>query len=114
MRTNLLVRVLDWLRSGYPQGVPREDYIALFGILHRELTQFEIEQVVRTLRDDPTYPTPTSSIPDEHVAEAIRTLVHERASAHDIERVRARLDQSLAFADDDPAVVDDGPNARQA
>ena len=35
-------RILGWLREGYPQGVPREDYIALFGVLQRHLTEEEI------------------------------------------------------------------------
>ena len=31
-------RVLQWLRAGYPEGVPQQDYVALLGILRRTLT----------------------------------------------------------------------------
>lgn len=95
MRGNLLMRVIDWLRVGYPEGVPREDYVALFGILHRDLTATEIEHVVRTLRSDPTYPSTTSSVPDDQVRVVIEQLIHERASHHDVARVQARLAQTL-------------------
>ncbi len=103
MRANLLMRVIDWLRVGYPEGVPREDYVALFGILHRDLTATEIEHVVRTLRSDPTYPSTTSSIPEDQIRAVIERLVHERASDHDVARVQAHLARTL------PVNEDDGP-----
>lgn len=107
MRANLLMRVIDWLRVGYPEGVPREDYVALFGILHRDLTATEIEHVVRTLRGDPTCPSTTSSIPDDQVRSVIEQLIHERASDHDVARVQARLAQTL------PVHGDDGPRGTE-
>ncbi|HEY5484993.1 MAG TPA: DUF3349 domain-containing protein, partial [Propionibacteriaceae bacterium] len=33
-----MTRVVGWLRAGYPDGVPQQDYVALLGILHRQLT----------------------------------------------------------------------------
>ena len=30
---SIAARILDWLRGGYPEGVPSGDYIALLGIL---------------------------------------------------------------------------------
>ena len=31
-RDNFLARAVDWLRAGYPAGVPRQDYVALLGL----------------------------------------------------------------------------------
>lgn len=113
MRANLLMRVVEWLRSGYPKGVPREDYIALFGILHRDLTAAEIEHVVRILRSDPAYPATTASIPDDQIGAVIEQLVHERASNRDIERVQARLAEAIPLtATDEHPDQPDGPAGR--
>ena len=40
------VRALGWLRAGYPEGVPQQDYVALLGVLRRSLAETELEQVV--------------------------------------------------------------------
>jgi hypothetical protein len=98
MRNNPLTRVVNWLRAGYPEGVPPEDYVALFGILHRDLTTAEIEHVVRILREDPAYPSTTSAFSEDQIRAAIESLVHERAGDHDIERVRAHLAASRPAA----------------
>lgn len=83
---NIVLRVLDWLRAGYPQGIPQQDQVVLFGLLHRRLTQTEIEQVAAQLaadgRIDPS---------DEHIAEAIRASIHGGADDADINRVRSHL-----------------------
>jgi hypothetical protein len=38
-------RVLDWLRAGYPSGVPQQDYVVLFGLLRRKLTDTEVRDI---------------------------------------------------------------------
>ncbi|WP_246081019.1 DUF3349 domain-containing protein [Modestobacter altitudinis] len=47
--TNLASRVVDWLRAGYPAGVPRQDYVALLGLLKRKLTDVEVHQIAAEL-----------------------------------------------------------------
>ena len=46
---NLAARVLDWLRAGYPSGVPRQDYVALLGLLRRQLTDVEVHEIATEL-----------------------------------------------------------------
>lgn len=46
---DLLTRVLDWLRQGYPEGPGRGDYIALLGVLRRRLTDEEIDSFAEEL-----------------------------------------------------------------
>lgn len=88
-RHNILLRFVFWLRAGYPQGVPQGDYVALLGILHRELTTEEIEAVVRRLRADSAYP---AKIPESQIRKAIHDKVKEQPSDGDVARVRARLE----------------------
>ncbi len=38
-------RVLDWLRAGYPSGVPQQDYVVLLGLLRRKLTDTEVHEI---------------------------------------------------------------------
>jgi Protein of unknown function (DUF3349) len=42
-------RVLEWLRAGYPAGVPRQDYVVLLGLLRRKLTDFEVHRIAAEL-----------------------------------------------------------------
>lgn len=37
-----LERAVAWLRAGYPQGVPDQDYIPLVALLRRRLSEAEI------------------------------------------------------------------------
>ncbi len=41
----LIERVVGWLRSGYPLGVPEKDYVPLIALLRRRLSTDEIEQL---------------------------------------------------------------------
>lgn len=38
-------RALEWLRAGYPAGVPRQDYVVLLGLLRRKLTDVEVHRI---------------------------------------------------------------------
>lgn len=84
-----LARVLAWLREGYPQGVPREDYIALFGVLQRHLTDTEIVKVGEAIRaangDEP--------ISEDEIRRRVEQHLHGHASDQDVRRVAARLAQ---------------------
>lgn len=50
-RSNFLTRAVDWLRAGYPTGVPRQDYVALLGILRRKMTEEEVKKIATALAD---------------------------------------------------------------
>ena len=47
--TGFAGRVVDWLRAGYPAGVPRQDYVVLLGLLRRKLTDVEVHQIAGEL-----------------------------------------------------------------
>ncbi|UGT43884.1 DUF3349 domain-containing protein [Nocardia yamanashiensis] len=89
MTTNrsILGAVLAWLRAGYPHGVPREDYVALFAVLHRKLTETEVEEVIAELVSADT----DGVVERAEIESAIARLAHEKPGEEDVARVAARL-----------------------
>src|SRR5262245_28763843 len=48
--TSLLSSILNWLRAGYPQGVPGPDRVPLLALLRATpLTEDQIKEVVRNI-----------------------------------------------------------------
>ena len=41
-----LARIVDWLRAGYPDGVPSTDYQPLLALLDRQLTKEELREML--------------------------------------------------------------------
>jgi Protein of unknown function (DUF3349) len=80
----LLESIVAWVRKGYPEGVPRQDYIPLLALLKRRMTEDELAQVASEL-------AASGEDDQKTIAAAIETLTHEEPSAADIERVRERL-----------------------
>ncbi|MEV6930705.1 DUF3349 domain-containing protein [Dactylosporangium sp. NPDC051485] len=88
-RSNFLSRSIDWLRAGYPKGVPRQDYVALLGLLRRKLTEDEIRGIARDLvaqSDGGADPIGT-----EDIEALISDSMLQDASPEDIVRVSAHL-----------------------
>lgn len=84
-----MTRMLEWLRAGYPDGVPRGDYVALLGILHRRLTDAEVEAIADELaeaaeKDD-------QPVSKDDIRDMIREHVFLQASKKDVARVSAHL-----------------------
>ncbi|KNX39488.1 hypothetical protein VV01_14225 [Luteipulveratus halotolerans] len=88
----MLRRVVDWLREGYPEGVPSVDYQPLLALLRRRLTDDEVKQICRELiaaeggADGPR--SPISAV-DAQVL--ITKVTNDMPAESDIDRVRARL-----------------------
>jgi hypothetical protein len=90
LRSSFISRAVDWLRAGYPAGVPRQDYVALLGVLRRKLTEEEVRKIAVDLAersvlagDDP--------ISTEDIEEMVHASVLQQASPEDVVRVSARL-----------------------
>ena len=88
-RSNFLTRSVGWLRAGYPAGVPRQDYVALLGLLRRKLTDEEIHKIAQDLADQSVLNDDPISVAD--IEEMINDAVLQKASAEDVARVSARL-----------------------
>ena len=72
--------VLDWLREGYPAGVPPKDYIPLLALLRSRLTDAEVREVAEMVASE-----------ESDVAVQITKLTDALPSPEDVARVEARL-----------------------
>jgi hypothetical protein len=81
----VLRKVVDWLRAGYPEGVPDVDYLPLFALLGSELTNHDVNLIAEELE--------LSSDPQsaEAIKKAITEVTNTKPSDADVNRVRARL-----------------------
>ena len=80
-----LSKIVDWLRAGYPEGVPEHDYIPLFALLGSQLTNNEVTLIADELA---TAADPESA---DAIKNAIGTVTHNTVNDADIARVRAHL-----------------------
>jgi hypothetical protein len=88
-RSNFLMRAVDWLRAGYPTGVPKQDYVALLGLLRRKLTEEEVRKIAEDLADRSTLTA--DPISSDDIEAMISQSVLQEASPEDMVRVAARL-----------------------
>ena len=77
--------VIQWLRAGYPEGVPDVDYVPLFALLGSELTDADINAITDELAatGDPATA--------QGIRDAIARALDEKPLDVDVARVRARL-----------------------
>jgi hypothetical protein len=81
----LLKRVVEWLRAGYPEGVPDVDYIPLFALLGSELTNHDVELIAEDLAET------SGPATAEAIKKAIAAVTNTKPNEADVNRVRARL-----------------------
>jgi hypothetical protein len=80
-----LNKVVAWLRAGYPEGVPQQDYLPLFALLGSQLTNDEVTLVADELS--------FQADPDSAgaIKNAITAVTHTKPNEADINRVRSHL-----------------------
>lgn len=83
--TPSLSSIVGWLRAGYPDGVPRQDYLPLFALLASKLSVDELDAIARELESQSD---PASA---QAIRDAIEMVTHEQPSDADIANVRAHL-----------------------
>ena len=77
---NIVTRAINWLRRGYPQGVPSQDE--------------DIEAVIKEMIDASPQDSPTRRFTDKQIRDYIRHSAHQVPNPEDIERVKTRLAES--------------------
>lgn len=82
----VLGKIVEWLRAGYPQGVPDSDYIPLLALLARRLSHEEVHQVVDELRQQGGWPADRAD-----AGVAITKITDEMPLDSDLARVREHL-----------------------
>jgi Protein of unknown function (DUF3349) len=90
--TTLLHSILDWLRAGYPEGVPGPDRVPLLALLRATpLTEDQVKEVVRNLTADGSTALEDGSIADDEIGAFIKDVTHHDAGPENVQRVAAKL-----------------------
>jgi len=79
-----LTSIIDWLRAGYPEGIPPTDYFPVLALLSRRLSSDEVKTVAGELMQ-------RGDFDDVDIGVLITRLTDQLPSPEDIERVRTRL-----------------------
>ena len=83
-----LQKVLDWLHTGYPQGIPQQDYYPLLAFLARSLKPEEVSEVVSALEVESNAHHQTTT---QDVRAAIEEVTKSPALGHDVQRIEEQL-----------------------
>jgi Protein of unknown function (DUF3349) len=84
--------ILDWLRAGYPDGVPGTDRVPLLALLRNTpLTDDEIKQVVRNLTASDSPAMADGVIDRDEIEAFIEDFAQHDAGPENVRRVAAKL-----------------------
>lgn len=91
-KTAFPASVLEWLRAGYPDGVPPKDRFPLVALLRRAaLTDAQLHEIVLELVSPANGALDDGGISTDEIATYIRQQIDTEPTAEDISRVSARL-----------------------
>ncbi len=80
--------VIDWLRAGYPGGVPGPDRVPLLSLLRNTpLTEDEIKQVVREIAENKDEILADGVLDRDEIEKFIEGVAHHDGGPENIKRV---------------------------
>src|ERR1700722_15798323 len=85
--SSLLQSIVDFVRAGYPEGVPERDYFPIFALLRRRLSDAEVAELAEEL----VAVSPDPGVAAPRIRRAIESITKESASDEDLARVQNRL-----------------------
>jgi hypothetical protein len=88
MTPGFLSAIVNWLRDGYPDGVPEQDYVPLLALLSRRLSADEVQHIARTIIQRTDDATGASNV---DIGVQITKITDALPREEDIARVRGRL-----------------------
>ena len=91
--TRFLAKIVAWITSGYPEGVPGPDRVPLFALLKRRLTDDEVMTVAKEL-------TTRGEFDHVDIGVLITQITDGLPTPDDVERVRNRLGANRSPLDD--------------
>lgn len=90
--TSLFQSILQWLRAGYPEGVPGPDRVPLLSLLRNTpLTDDQIKEVVREITKEEAKAPPGHEIDRDEIEKFIEGVAHHDGGPDNIRRVAAKL-----------------------
>ena len=90
--TSLLGSIVNWLRAGYPEGVPGPDRVPLLALLRATpLTEDQIKEVVRNITADGSTALADGAIGNDEIEAFISDVTHHDAGSENVNRVAAKL-----------------------
>jgi hypothetical protein len=97
--TKFLAKIVAWITSGYPEGVPGPDRVPLFALLKPRLTDDEVKAVATALME-------RGEFDDVDIGVLITEITDALPAPEDVERVRERL-AAKGWPLDDPRDSED-------
>jgi nucleotide-binding universal stress UspA family protein len=85
--THSFENVVDWLRAGYPEGVPPKDYFPLLALLKRSLTEDEVVQAAKAVLKA----ADGDSVTEEEIQSAVEKIIEKEPNPEEIHQVASRL-----------------------
>ena len=85
---NFFDSVLNWLRAGYPEGVPPKDYIPVLALLKRSLSEEDVVKAAQAILKQADSDNPVT---DQQIAEAIRRVTEQQPNPEAMQQVASRL-----------------------
>ncbi len=82
-------RIVNWLKGGYPQGIPEADYVPLLAVLRRRLGQDEIDELAERIVSAGLIPAGRLELG----AEFLR-VTNELPSEAELQRISDKLNES--------------------
>lgn len=90
--TSLVARILDWLRAGYPEGVPGADRVPLLALLRNTpLTEEQVKEVVANITAAGSPALADGAIGHDEIEAFIAEVTHHDAGPENVRRVAAKL-----------------------
>jgi hypothetical protein len=90
--TSLLGSIVNWLRAGYPEGVPGPDRVPLLALLRATpLTEDQVKEVVRNITADGSAALADGEIGTDEIEAFISEVTNYDAGSENVNRVAAKL-----------------------
>lgn len=89
---SLLSSIVNWLRAGYPEGVPGADRVPLLALLRATpLSDEQLKEVVRNITAEGSSAIADGVIGSDEIAAFIKDVTDHDAGPENIKRVAAKL-----------------------
>lgn len=88
----LFESIVNWLRAGYPEGVPGPDRVPLLALLRQTpLTEDQVKEVIAHLTASDSTAIVDGGIEHDEIEAFIRDVTHHDAGPENVKRVSDRL-----------------------